>query len=159
MRTRKRPLCERVWPKRRPRWNWGWDVAMTSLLCSGCLSINTWMGFCFAGVVVIWLFIRRRLGEVGVVVDSQLHPKGGSLSFSELNQLLTQTLNERFLFLRLQNQKQGHNAVHNTLHIYKHRKKRIFSTTCQHPFQPDISMSICLLNPVYIIILSSEKCI
>lgn len=40
----------------------------------------------------------------GRLGDSQLHPEGGSLSFSELDQLLTQTFNERLLLLCLQNQ-------------------------------------------------------
>lgn len=51
------------------------------------------------------------------VKDLQLHPERGSLSFPELHQFLTQTFNESFLLLCLQDQQQGHNAVHHALYI------------------------------------------
>lgn len=63
-------------------------------------------------------------------VHIQLHPESGPFSLTELHQFLTQTLDERFLFLRLQDQQQGHDAVHHALHIYVHkRQKRMSSIT------------------------------
>lgn len=53
----------------------------------------------------------------GTLEDSQLHPEGGPLSFSELHQFLTKTFNEGLLLLCLQDQQQRHNTVHHTLHI------------------------------------------
>lgn len=58
------------------------------------------------------------------VKHSQLHPEGGSLSFSELHQFLTQTFNESFLLLCLQDQEQRHDAVHHTLYICKRDAQR-----------------------------------
>lgn len=123
MRPRLRLLCERVWQKRR---NWSGDSGATSLLfhtLKGGSSIHIWMGFCcMVGFILLFLLGYWGWGWV----DLQLHSKGGSLSFSELDQLLAQTLNERFLLLRLQDQQQGHNAVHYTLHIYKWKRKELY---------------------------------
>lgn len=58
-------------------------------------------------------------GKRQLLKHSQLHPQWGSLPLSELNQLLTQALNQRLLLVWLQDQQQRHNAVHYALYICK----------------------------------------